>query len=153
MLLKLQLSVVLFLTAIIAIGSITPVFASGQLDVTIDSDEDIALAKMTYQRTISINYSEGGQLADELSGKIMRVSFHADSSNYGMSDLISNINSIKIIFESCDWPMRLEVIIGTVVGLKILIPECFIEAHYAPKNGWYLASRQNQISGEKNKFI
>ena len=92
--LKLQLSVVLFLTAIIAIGSITPVFASGQLDVTIDSDEDIALAKMTYQRTISINYSEGGQLADELSGKIMRVSFHADSSNYGMSDLISNINSI-----------------------------------------------------------
>ena len=92
--LKLQLSVVLFLTAIIAIGSITPVLASGQLDVTIDSDSDIALAKMTYQRTISINYSEGGKLADEFSGKIMRISFHADSSNYGMSDLVSNINSI-----------------------------------------------------------
>ena len=92
--LKLQLSVVLFLTAIIAIGSITPVFASGQLDVTIDSDSDIALAKMTYQRTISINYSEGGKLADEFGGKIMRISFHADSSNYGMSDLVSNINSI-----------------------------------------------------------
>ena len=92
--LKLQLSVVLFLTAIIAIGSITPVFASGQLDVTIDSDSDIALAKMTYQRTISINYSEGGKLADEFTGKIMRISFHADSSNYGMSDLVSNINSI-----------------------------------------------------------
>ncbi len=92
--LKLQLSVVLFLTAIIAIGSITPVFASGQLDVTIASDSDIALAKMTYQRTISINYSEGGKVADEFSGKIMRISFHADSSNYGMSDLISNINSV-----------------------------------------------------------
>ena len=92
--LKLQLSVVLFLTAIIAIGSITPVLASGQLDVTIDSDSDIALAKMTYQRTISINYSEGGKLADEFGGKIMRISFHADSSNYGMSDLVSNINSI-----------------------------------------------------------
>ena len=92
--LKLQLSVVLFLTAIIAIGSITPVFASGQLDVTIASDSDIALAKMTYQRTISINYSEGGKLADEFGGKIMRISFHADSSNYGMSDLVSNINSI-----------------------------------------------------------
>jgi len=92
--LKLQLSVVLFLTTVIAIASITPVFASGQLDVTIDSDSDIALAKMTYQRTISINYSEGGELADEFGGKIMRISFHADSSNYGMSDLISNINSI-----------------------------------------------------------
>ena len=92
--LKLQLSVVLFLTAIIAIGSITPVFASGQLDVTIASDSDIALAKMTYQRTISINYSEGGKLADEFGGKIMRISFHADSSNYGMSDLVSNINSV-----------------------------------------------------------
>ena len=92
--LKLQLSVVLFLTAIIAIGSITPVFASGQLDVTIASDSDIALAKMTYQRTISINYSEGGKLADEFDGKIMRISFHADSSNYGMSDLVSNINSV-----------------------------------------------------------
>ena len=92
--LKLQLSVVLFLTTVIAIGSITPVFASGQLDVTIDSDSDIALAKMTYQRTISINYSEGGKLVDEFGGKIMRISFHADSSNYGMSDLISNINSV-----------------------------------------------------------
>ena len=45
--LKIQLLVAFFLTAIIAIGSITPVLASGQLDVTIDSDEDIALAKMT----------------------------------------------------------------------------------------------------------
>ena len=92
--LKIQLLVAFFLTAIIAIGSITPVFSSGQLDVTIDSDSDIALAKMTYQRTISINYSEGGKLADEFAGKTMRISFHADNSNYGMSDLISNINSV-----------------------------------------------------------
>ena len=92
--LKLQLFAAFFLTAIIAIGSITPVLASGQLDVTIAPDSDIALAKMTYQRTISINYSEGGKLADEFGGKITRINFHADNSNYGMSDLISNINSV-----------------------------------------------------------
>ena len=39
--------IMIFLTAIIAISGLTPVFASSQLDITIDPDAGIAVAKMT----------------------------------------------------------------------------------------------------------
>ena len=83
----------LFLTFLITVSSLTPAFASSQLEVTIDPDSDVALAKMTYQRSIVIDYSDGGKLADTMNGKSGVISFTADKSTPGMQSLIIKLNS------------------------------------------------------------
>ena len=84
--------IVAFLSIIITIGGISPVFASSQLEVSIDPNSDTAIAKMTYQRSINIDYSDGGNLAD-MNGLSKKISFSADSSNPSVQSLISKINS------------------------------------------------------------
>ena len=88
-----KLGIMIFLTAVIAISGLTPVFASSQLDITIDPDAGIAVAKMTYQRSITFDYSQGGKLADVLAGKSDKIEFTASSSTTGMNSLIGNLNS------------------------------------------------------------
>ena len=88
-----RLSIMLFLTAIIAISGLAPVFASAQLDITIDPDAGIAVAKMTYQRSITLDYSQGGKLADTLAGKSDKIAFTASSSTTGMTSLIDKLNT------------------------------------------------------------
>ena len=88
-----RLGIMLFLTAVITISGLAPVFASSQLDITIDPDAGIAVAKMTYQRSITIDYSQGGKLADTLAGKSDKIAFSASSSTVGMNTLIGNLNS------------------------------------------------------------
>ena len=88
-----KLGIMVFLTAIIAISGLTPVFASAQLDITMDPDAGIAVAKMTYQRSIIFDYSQGGKLADVLAGKSDKIAFTASSSTTGVNSLIGNLNS------------------------------------------------------------
>jgi len=88
--------IVAFLSIIITIGGISPVFASSQLEVTIDPNSDTAIAKMVYQRTINIDYSDGGKLADTMNGLNKEISFSADSSNPSVQSLISKINSYML---------------------------------------------------------
>ena len=78
--------IIAFLSIFIAISGISPVFASSQLEVTIDPNSDTAIAKMTYQRSINIDYSDGGKLA-EMNGLSKEISFSADSSNSGVQSL------------------------------------------------------------------
>ena len=85
--------IIAFLSIFIAAGGISPVFASSQLEVTIDPDSDTAIAKMTYQRSINIDYSDGGKLAETMYGKTNQILFSADSSNPSVQSLISKINS------------------------------------------------------------
>ena len=73
--LKKSITIVAFLSIIIAISGISPVFASSQMEVTIDPNSDIAVAKMTYQRSINIDYSDGGELAQTMNGKTEEVCF------------------------------------------------------------------------------
>ena len=75
------------------IGTITPVLGSAQLTVTVDPNSDTAIASMKYQRAIFIDYSEGGELASDLRGKDVFVSFSADSSNAGVKNLLEQLNS------------------------------------------------------------
>ena len=75
------------------IGTITPVLASSQLVVTVDPNNDTAIASMKYQRAIFIDYSEGGELASDLREKNVFVSFSADSSNAGVKNLLGQLNS------------------------------------------------------------
>jgi len=85
--------IIAFLSIFIAIGSISPVLASSQLEVTIDPNSDTAIAKMTYQRSVNIDYSDGGKLAETMYGKNNQIKFSADSSNPSVQSLISKINS------------------------------------------------------------
>ena len=88
-----KLSIMLFLTAVIAISGLSPALASSQLEITIDPNSDTAVAKMTYQRAIIMDYSQGGKLADALAGKSDSISFTASSYTTGMNSLIANLNS------------------------------------------------------------
>ena len=90
--LKKSIVIIAFLSIFIAISGISPVFASSQLEVTIDPTSDTAIAKMTYQRSINIDYSDGGNLT-EMNGLSKELSFSADSSNPSVQSLISKINS------------------------------------------------------------
>ena len=85
--------IIAFLSIFIAIGSISPVLASSQLEVTIDPNSDTAIAKMTYQRSVNIDYSDGGKLAETMYGKNSQIIFSADSSNPSVQSLISKLNS------------------------------------------------------------
>jgi len=85
--------IVAFLSIIITIGGISSVFASSQLEVSIDPNSDTAIAKMTFQRSINIDYSDGGKLAETMYGKTNQILFSADSSNPSVQSLISKINS------------------------------------------------------------
>ncbi len=89
---KKSIVIIAFLSIFIAISGISPVFASSQLEVTIEPTSDTAVAKMTYQRSINIDYSDGGNLT-EMNGLKKEMSFSADSSNPGVQSLISKINS------------------------------------------------------------
>jgi len=87
------LIITLFVGVVIALGSIAPTFGSAQLEATLEDATGNALAKMTYQRTIWIDYSDGGNLENILSGKNVTVIFSVDSSAMGMKELIQKINS------------------------------------------------------------
>jgi hypothetical protein len=94
--LKKTVVIIAFLSFFVAISGISPVFASSQLEVTIDPSSDTAIAKMVYQRTINIDYSDGGNLAETLNGMMKEISFSTDSSNPGVQSLISKINSYTL---------------------------------------------------------
>ena len=87
------LIITLFVGAIIALSGIAPTFGSAQLETTLEDSTGIALTKMTYQRTIWVDYSDGGNLANILAGKNVTVVFSVDSSAMGMQDLINKLNS------------------------------------------------------------
>ena len=89
--LKKTITIIAFLSFFVAISSISPVFASSQLEVTIDPNSDTAIAKMTYQRSINVDYSDGGKLAETMNGKINEISFSADSSNPSIKSLIQRL--------------------------------------------------------------
>jgi len=93
---KRTITIIAFLSIFITIGGISPAFASSQLEVTIDPNSDTAIAKMTYQRSINIDYSDGGKLAETMNGLNKEISFSADSSNPGVQSLISKINSYTL---------------------------------------------------------
>jgi len=87
------LIIALFVGAVIALGSIAPTFGSAQLEATLDDATGNALTKMTYQRTIWIDYSDGGNLENILAGKNVTVVFSVDSSAMGMKELVQKINA------------------------------------------------------------
>lgn len=86
-------AVILFvlLATLIVVGTSTPVWAA-QLDARINPNNESSPFKMNYQKTVFIEYPNGGNLFDELQGKEWTVSGTADSSNPGVQALVEDLN-------------------------------------------------------------
>lgn len=84
-----------FLTVLIAglivIGSSSSIWAA-QVDAKINPNSDTSPFSYNYQKTIFIEYPDGGKLFDELHDKEWTVSGSADASNPGVQKLIDSIN-------------------------------------------------------------
>jgi len=85
----------ILLAGLIVMGTTTPVWAA-QLEATINPANISSPFKMNYQKTIFIEYPNGGNLFDDLRGKQWTVSGTADLSNPGVKDLLAKLNQ-KII--------------------------------------------------------
>jgi hypothetical protein len=79
------------LATLIVVGSSTPVWAA-QLDARINPNTETSPFKMNYQKTIFIEYPDGGKLFDELHTKVWTISGTADLSNSGVQDLMKKLN-------------------------------------------------------------
>ena len=79
------------LATLIVVGTSTPVWAA-QLDARINPNTETSPFKMTYLKTVFIEYPNGGNLFDELKGKEWTVSGTADISNSGVQQLKNELN-------------------------------------------------------------
>jgi len=81
----------LLLSAVLVAGTISPVLAA-QLEIRMNPEADFATGQMRYQKTVFIEYNEGGQIADQLRGKEFTVSFTADTTDPGVAALRDHLN-------------------------------------------------------------
>ena len=79
------------LATLIVVGTGTPVWAA-QLDARINPNTETSPFKMTYLKTVFIEYPNGGNLFNELKGKEWTVSGTADTSNPGVQQLKDELN-------------------------------------------------------------
>ncbi|MFQ5475543.1 MAG: hypothetical protein ACE5DT_00750 [Nitrosopumilus sp.] len=79
------------LAGLIIVGTSTPVWAA-QLDARINPNAESSPFKMNYQKTVFIEYPNGGNLFEELRGKEWTVSGTADASNPGIQELMNKLN-------------------------------------------------------------
>lgn len=73
-------------------GTSTPAWAA-QLDAKINPNGEESPFKMNYQKTVFIEYPQGGNLFDDLQGKEWTVKGSASTSNPGVQDLINQLNA------------------------------------------------------------
>ncbi len=83
--------IALVITAFLVIGTTSPVWGA-QLSARLNPDIGSSEIEIKYQRTIFIEYPEGGEIADELRGKSWKVEATADSSDSGVKDIIQALN-------------------------------------------------------------
>ncbi len=79
------------LAGLIVVGTSTPVWAA-QLDARINPNTESSPFKMSYLKTVFIEYPNGGNLFDELRGNTWIISGTADSSDPAVKDLIGKLN-------------------------------------------------------------
>jgi hypothetical protein len=82
----------ILLAGLIVIGSSAPAFGA-QLDTRINPNNTESPFKMSYLKTIFIEYPNGGELFDALRGNEWNVSGMADETNPGVQELIASLNN------------------------------------------------------------
>ena len=78
--------------AIMLCGLITPVDAAQMTFRTFSQSGVSEEAEIKFQRSVIINYDDGGQLADQLRGLKISKTFSVDSSDPGVNDLRDRMN-------------------------------------------------------------
>jgi hypothetical protein len=81
----------ILLAGLIVVGTSTPAWAA-QLDARVNPNSDESPFKMTYLKTVFIEYPNGGNLFDELRGHEWTVEGSADATNPGVQNLIAELN-------------------------------------------------------------
>ncbi len=79
------------LASLIVFGSTSSVFGA-QMDAKVNPNNDSSPFKINYQKTVFIEYPNGGQLFDVLRGHEWTVAGMADSSDPGVQNLMDQIN-------------------------------------------------------------
>lgn len=79
------------LASLIVLSASTPAWAA-QLDARMNPDADTSPFSMNYQRTVFIEYPNGGNLFDDLRGKEWTISGTADLTNPGVKELMDKLN-------------------------------------------------------------
>jgi len=80
------------LAGLIVIGTSAPAFGA-QLDVTLNPNNAESPFKMSYLKTVFIEYPNGGDLFDALGGTEWNVSGMADATNPGVQRLMNELNT------------------------------------------------------------
>jgi hypothetical protein len=80
------------LAGILVIGSSSPAWAA-QMDARVNPNSEESFFKINYQKTVFIEYPDGGVLFDELHLKEWTIAGTADATNPGVQDLIAALNS------------------------------------------------------------
>jgi len=80
------------LAGLIVIGTSAPAFGA-QLDVTLNPNNAESPFKMSYLKTVFVEYPNGGDLFDALGGTEWNVSGMADATNPGVQRLMNELNS------------------------------------------------------------
>ena len=62
------------------------------MDVRIDPTMQTSVAEIKYQRTVFIEYENGGQVADMMRGQTWSKVFTADSTTPGVNELRDRVN-------------------------------------------------------------
>jgi len=82
----------ILLAGLLVAGTSSSAWAA-QMDARINPNSDESFFKINYQKTIFVEYPDGGELFDELHLKEWTITGTADTSNPGVQELINNINS------------------------------------------------------------
>jgi hypothetical protein len=82
----------ILLAGLIIIGTSAPAWGA-QLDTRINPNNAESPFKMSYLKTIFVEYPNGGDLFDELGGTEWNVSGTADATNPGVQQLIAKLNN------------------------------------------------------------
>ncbi len=84
-------SIMIALVCIIMTGGVQPALGA-QLESTLDPDKDESRFKILYQRTLSIDYSNGGEIAELMRGVVVDESVSATSPNKDLDQIINMLN-------------------------------------------------------------
>ena len=87
---KTALLAVLF-TGVLIFGCSQLAFGA-QLAISIPSDKNTAPFEMKYQKSVVIEYEEGGEIADLLRNQEVSIFMSEDTSNPGVADLQKRLN-------------------------------------------------------------
>jgi len=87
-----------FVSMLIIFGPIFPAWAA-QLDARINPDVNSSPVEIKYQRTIFIEYNEGGEIADRLRNTSWLIEVSENITNPGVADLMNRIN-LKLLRDS-----------------------------------------------------